>query len=77
MCQSMLRHSSILFNLASVVEDDIATAVEASPKTEKVANAYRSERTRQEITEVELNRSKIVMMDNNGNIKRIPLIGEH
>lgn len=77
MCQSMLRHSSILFNLASVVENDIATAVEASPKAEKVANAYRSERTRQEITEVELNRSKIVMMDNNGNIKRIPLIGEH
>ncbi|MEF1291872.1 hypothetical protein [Vibrio sp. M260118] len=44
---------------------------------ERLTSAYRSERARQEITEVELNRSKIVMIDENGNIKRVPILGEH
>ncbi|MEF1187359.1 hypothetical protein [Vibrio sinaloensis] len=44
---------------------------------QKLIEAYRSERTRQEITEVELNRTKIVMIDEDGNMKKVPLLAEH
>jgi len=43
----------------------------------KLVDAYRKERTQQEMTEVELNRSKIVMIDENGNIKKVPILSEH
>ncbi|MBA5763962.1 hypothetical protein H2O73_16480 [Vibrio sp. 404] len=45
--------------------------------TRKLVKAYKFERTQQEITEVELNRAKIVMIDENGNMKRIPILAEH
>ncbi len=43
----------------------------------KLVKAYIFERTQQEITEVELNRAKIVMFDENGKLKRVPLLAEH
>ncbi|KII75928.1 hypothetical protein [Vibrio renipiscarius] len=46
-------------------------------RSQKLVKAYLFERTQQEITEVELNRAKIVMLDQNGNMKRIPLLAEH
>ena len=46
-------------------------------RADKLVKAYRSERTQQEITEVELNRTKIVMIDENGNMKKVPLLAEH
>ena len=46
-------------------------------RVEKFIDAYRKEKTHQEITEVELNRTKIVMIDENGNIKRVPILSEH
>ncbi|WP_260261923.1 hypothetical protein [Vibrio intestinalis] len=49
----------------------------SNPRTEKLVNAYKFERTQQEITEVELNRTKIVMIDENGNMKRVPILSEH
>ncbi|MDC5704815.1 hypothetical protein OPW41_02935 [Vibrio europaeus] len=48
-----------------------------TPRASKLVNAYKKERTRQEVTEVELNRSKIVMIDENGNIKKVPILAEH
>lgn len=44
---------------------------------DRIVKAFRSERTQQEITEVELNRTKIVMIDEDGNIKKVPLLAEH
>lgn len=46
-------------------------------RSNKLIKAYIFERTQQEITEVELNRAKIVMIDANGNMKRVPLLAEH
>ncbi|KJY84030.1 hypothetical protein TW81_06355 [Vibrio galatheae] len=46
-------------------------------RSTKLVNAYRKERTQQEVTEVELNRSNIVMIDENGNIKKVPILAEH
>ncbi|GAB2650901.1 hypothetical protein [Vibrio panuliri] len=48
-----------------------------SPRCRKLVKAYKFERTQQEITEVELNRAKIVMIDEHGNMKRIPILAEH
>ncbi|MCG9580822.1 hypothetical protein L1D13_20360 [Vibrio tubiashii] len=50
---------------------------EQTPRASNLVNAYKKERTRQEVTEVELNRSKIVMIDENGNIKKVPILAEH
>lgn len=44
---------------------------------DRIVKAFRSERTQQEITEVELNRTKIVMIDEDSNIKKVPLLAEH
>lgn len=48
-----------------------------TPRASKLISAYKKERTRQEVTEVELNRSKIVMIDENGNVKKVPILAEH
>ena len=49
----------------------------ADQRCAKLVKAYIFERTQQEITEVELNRAKIIMFDENGNIKRVSLLAEH
>ncbi|TFH89682.1 hypothetical protein [Vibrio ouci] len=46
-------------------------------RASKLVSAYKKERTQQEITEVELNRSKIVMIDENGDFKSVPILAEH
>ena len=43
----------------------------------RLVKAYKHERNHQEVTEVELNRSKIVMIDENGNIMKVAIISEH
>ncbi len=43
----------------------------------KLRKAYQAERKMLEIIEVELNRSKIYMLDKNGNMKRVSIISEH
>jgi hypothetical protein len=43
----------------------------------KLREAYISEREKLEMTELELNRAKIVMIDSNGKIIRISLLLEH
>lgn len=46
-------------------------------RANKLVSAYKKERTQQEITEVELNRGKIVMIDENGEFKSVPILAEH
>ncbi|MGF1719420.1 hypothetical protein L4D20_05150 [Vibrio kyushuensis] len=43
----------------------------------KLRSAYQSERDKLEMTEVELNRSRIFMVDKNGNMRIVPLMSEH
>ncbi|MCG9595620.1 hypothetical protein L1D15_02665 [Vibrio sp. Isolate25] len=50
---------------------------DAPQRTSKIVEAYRKERTRQEATEVELNRSKIMMIDEDGNMRKVPILSEH
>ena len=50
---------------------------EPDGKANKLVKAYIQERTVQEVTEVELNRSKIMMMDESGKMKLVPIIKEH
>lgn len=50
---------------------------EEPQRSSKLVEAYRKERTRQEVTEVELNRSKIMMIDENGNMRKVPILSEH
>ncbi|MDA0148385.1 hypothetical protein [Vibrio sp. LaRot3] len=64
-----MRHSDIIIPKS---EDKVSNL-----RTEKLGDAYKFERTQQEITEVELNRTKIVMIDENGNMKRVPILSEH
>ncbi|NOH81058.1 hypothetical protein F0231_15035 [Vibrio sp. RE86] len=49
----------------------------ADGKASKLVKAYMQERTLQEVTEVELNRSKIMVMDESGKMKLVPIIKEH
>ncbi|GAA5646922.1 MULTISPECIES: hypothetical protein [Vibrio] len=46
-------------------------------KSRKLSDAYKTERTRQEVTEIELNRATIVIVDEDGQLRKVPLLGEH
>ncbi|WP_162064545.1 hypothetical protein [Vibrio taketomensis] len=63
-----MRHSDIVINRSPIKNDS---------SCQKLLKAYKFERSLQEITEVELNRAKIVMIDEHGNMKRIPILAEH
>ncbi|RTZ17400.1 hypothetical protein EJ063_01060 [Vibrio aquaticus] len=63
-----MRESTIIFPRSPEVKEHPAS---------KLVNAYKKERTHQEITEVELNRAKIAVVDEHGNVKRITILAEH
>ncbi len=44
---------------------------------EKLKTAYIEARDQLEITEVELSRSKIMMIDEDGNLKKVSILSEH
>ncbi len=48
-----------------------------SALVKKLKAAYIEARNQLELTEVELNRSKIMMIDEDGNLKRVPILSEH
>ncbi|WP_114786349.1 hypothetical protein [Vibrio tetraodonis] len=50
---------------------------ELSQQSSKIVEAYRKECRSQELTEVELNRRKIIMIDEYGNIKKPSILSEH
>ncbi|EGR3864277.1 TPA: hypothetical protein ACN3X5_000156 [Vibrio cholerae] len=43
----------------------------------KLREAYIKERQQLELTEIELNRARIIMIDENGKMIRLPLLTEH
>ncbi|MGF1745030.1 hypothetical protein [Vibrio minamisatsumaniensis] len=55
--------------------DDNVT--EPSTEQQKLRDAYVQERTYMEVVEIELNRSKIIMIDEQGRKKRISILSEH
>ena len=55
--------------------DDNVT--ESSAEQNKLRDAYVQERTYLEVVEIELNRSKIIMIDEQGRKKRVPILSEH
>ncbi len=44
---------------------------------ERLKQAYVNERKKLEITEVELNRAKIMMVGADGQLQRVPILSEH
>ncbi len=48
-----------------------------SSLAEKLKTAYIEARNQLEITEVELSRSKIMMIDEDGNLKKVSILSEH
>jgi len=51
--------------------------IDLSPDQERIRKAYVKERKQLEVTEIELNRSKIIMIDEQGRKKKVPLLSEH
>ncbi|WP_234496821.1 hypothetical protein [Vibrio maritimus] len=44
---------------------------------DKLKGAYINERSKLEVVEVELNRSKVAMIDQDGKMIRVPFLSEH
>lgn len=57
--------------------DSQASEKVTSSWAEKLKSAYIEARNQLEMTEVELNRSKIMMIDEDGNLKKVPILSEH
>ncbi|GHY76741.1 hypothetical protein VCSRO120_1402 [Vibrio cholerae] len=65
-----MRNSEILVPQPPVQTEPDATAV-------KLREAYVQERQQLELTEIELNHARIIMIDENGKMIRLPLLTEH
>ncbi|MBR9786561.1 MAG: hypothetical protein GYB40_01345 [Vibrionaceae bacterium] len=63
-------------NTAEQVDSQDSEQVTSS-LAEKLKTAYINARNQFEITEVELNRSKIMMIDEDGNMRKVPILSEH
>lgn len=61
-------------NEANTKQSDVNTANE---RQSRMQESYLKARKQQELLEVELNRAKIVMVDVNGKMIRVPLLAEH
>ncbi|MFS1477571.1 hypothetical protein BCU45_024050, partial [Vibrio lentus] len=61
-------------NQQQLETDDLVEGVtESSAEQSKLREAYVKERTYLEVVEIELNRSKIIMIDKQGRKKRVPI----
>lgn len=58
-------------------EESKAISQEACNEQDKLRTAYVKERTNLEVVEIELNRSKIMVIDEQGRKRRIPILSEH
>ncbi|NVC92261.1 hypothetical protein FC650_01100 [Vibrio natriegens] len=63
-------------NTAEQVDSQDSEQVTSS-LAEKLKTAYINARNQLELTEVELNRSKIMMIDEDGNLRKVPILSEH
>ncbi|MBW3695968.1 hypothetical protein EK599_09690 [Vibrio sp. T187] len=57
--------------------DDEEQYIDLSPDQERIRSAYVKERKQLEVIEIELNRSKIIMIDEQGRKKKVPILSEH
>lgn len=65
-------------NQQQLETDDLVESVtESSAEQSKLREAYVKERSYLEVVEIELNRSKIIMIDEQGRKKRVPILSEH
>ncbi|MEZ8879345.1 MULTISPECIES: hypothetical protein [Vibrio] len=65
-------------NQQQLETDDLVESVtESLAEQSKLREAYVKERTYLEVVEIELNRSKIIMIDEQGRKKRVPILSEH
>ncbi|WP_231113092.1 hypothetical protein [Vibrio natriegens] len=62
-------------NTAEQVDSQDSEQVTSS-LAEKLKTAYINARDQLELTEVELNRSKIMMIDEDGNLRKVPILSE-
>ncbi|KDN29310.1 hypothetical protein VFDL14_14085 [Vibrio fortis] len=58
-------------------EESNEISQEACNDQDKLRTAYVKERTNLEVVEIELNRSKIMMIDEQGRKRRVPILSEH
>ncbi|EJL6577758.1 hypothetical protein AADU56_001885 [Vibrio cholerae] len=65
-----MRNSEILVPIPPLQTELDAVAI-------KLREAYIKERQQLELTEIELNRARIIMIDENGKMIRLPLLTEH
>ncbi|ELJ8792090.1 hypothetical protein ABC295_000222 [Vibrio cholerae] len=65
-----MRNSEILVPTPQLQTELDAVAI-------KLREAYIKERQQLELTEIELNRARIIMIDENGKMIRLPLLTEH
>ncbi|WP_353499352.1 hypothetical protein [Vibrio chaetopteri] len=68
---SLLSQTSLESDNNTVISTD-----KLSPK-QRLKGAYICERSKQEVVEVELNRSKVVMIDQDGKLIKVPFLSEH
>lgn len=57
--------------------EPVAVQQRTDPKRAKLGQAYLRERQKQQLTEIELQRSKVIVMDEHGRILRMSLTAEH
>lgn len=79
---SVMQPSEIIVPLGEEPEIEPGTEPDfgpahTAPKRAKLGQAYLRERQKQELTDIELQRSKVVVMDEHGRILRMSLTSEH
>ena len=60
-----------------VTKVQVESVTEFSLERSKLRDAYVKERSYLEVVEIELNRSKIIMIDEQGRKKRVAILSEH
>lgn len=75
--QSIAKQSRMTYVNSTLENAEQSSDENAKDVSQKLRCAYIDERVRLEIVEVELNRTKIVMVDEKGRMRKISLIPEH
>ncbi len=75
--QSIAKQSRMTYVNSTLENAEKSSDQNAKDVCQKLKYAYIDERVRLEIVEVELNRTKIVMVDEKGRMRKISLIPEH
>jgi hypothetical protein len=75
--QSIAKQSRMTYVNTTLENAEKSSDQNAKDVCQKLKYAYIDERVRLEIVEVELNRTKIVMVDEKGRMRKISLIPEH